>query len=146
MDINNVLSRLSKVRKTGNNQWMACCPAHDDKSPSLGINLGSEKITMNCLAGCDFPDVLAAIDLSFTDLYPPRDQFTEYRDKPNWQARGYRKAVVNKEKILNTLEAEVIIYKQMCKSGHRFTQAENDKYMSKFNQIQQLQVKQNEMV
>jgi len=138
MDIDNVLNRLSKVRKNGANKWMACCPAHDDKSPSLGIKLDTDKIVLNCFADCDKSDILSSIDLSFTDLFPPRDQLSEHRDKPNWNARGFRKVVVNKEKELQMLEAEMNIYEQMCLHGHKFTKAENEKYQQKYYQIKQL--------
>jgi len=54
--IDNLLSRLSGVKKTGVNQWVAKCCAHNDKSPSMtiylamcdldkGIELSSERIT-----------------------------------------------------------------------------------------------------
>ena len=36
-NINNLLSRLDKVRQSGPDSWMACCPAHEDKSASLSI-------------------------------------------------------------------------------------------------------------
>jgi len=32
-----VLDRLDKVKQTGPDRWIACCPAHDDKSPSLAV-------------------------------------------------------------------------------------------------------------
>ena len=32
-----LLSRLEGVRRTGVDRWLAKCPVHDDKHPSLGI-------------------------------------------------------------------------------------------------------------
>jgi DNA primase len=32
-----LLAHLDKVRRTGAGRWIARCPAHDDKSPSLAI-------------------------------------------------------------------------------------------------------------
>jgi len=32
-----ILPLLDKVKKKSDNSWMACCPAHDDKTPSLVI-------------------------------------------------------------------------------------------------------------
>jgi hypothetical protein len=39
---------------------MACCPAHDDRTLSLGVTLGRKAILFHCFAGCDRSDVLAA--------------------------------------------------------------------------------------
>lgn len=36
-DINQLLSSLQKTRKLGQGKWIACCPVHQDKSPSLAI-------------------------------------------------------------------------------------------------------------
>lgn len=42
--------------------WMARCPAHDDKSPSLAIRTGERgKVLVRCHAGCDQRDVIAAL-------------------------------------------------------------------------------------
>jgi len=40
---------------------MACCPAHDDRTPSLGVSLGRQAILFHCFAGCDQQNVLAAL-------------------------------------------------------------------------------------
>jgi len=37
MAIDALLSRLAKARQSGTGRWVACCPAHDDKRPSLSI-------------------------------------------------------------------------------------------------------------
>jgi putative DNA primase/helicase len=41
---------------------MACCPAHDDREPSLSIIDGNGgKVLVRCHAGCDQPDVIGAL-------------------------------------------------------------------------------------
>ncbi|MEZ5711009.1 MAG: virulence protein [Blastomonas sp.] len=40
---------------------MACCPAHDDRTPSLGVTLGRKAILFHCFAGCDQQSVLSAL-------------------------------------------------------------------------------------
>lgn len=64
-----LLSRLDKVRALGNGRYMACCPAHDDKSPSLAIREIDDRVLINCFAGCHADDVLAAVDLKWADLF-----------------------------------------------------------------------------
>jgi DNA primase len=71
--INNLLNKLNKVKRTSTNQYIACCPAHDDKSPSLSItDKGDGKILINCYAGCGTEDVLDSIGMSFEDIMPPK--------------------------------------------------------------------------
>lgn len=48
-------------RKTGT-AWMARCPAHDDRAPSLSIAGARDgKVLVRCHAGCDQQDVIAAL-------------------------------------------------------------------------------------
>lgn len=72
-----VFSRLGKpvFDSTG---WLFSCPSvtHGgkgvDKNPSLRVTIGdSGKIILHCRTGCDTKDVLAAVGLSFVDLYCP---------------------------------------------------------------------------
>lgn len=66
-----LLSRLEKVRPRGKDQYMACCPAHDDKSPSLAISEDRNGlILLKCFAGCEVLDVLAAVNMQMEDLFP----------------------------------------------------------------------------
>lgn len=41
---------------------MACCPAHDDKAPSLSIRDGHSALLLHCHAGCACRDIVAAIE------------------------------------------------------------------------------------
>jgi hypothetical protein len=80
---NAILSRLDKVRETGSNRWMACCPAHEDKSPSLSIReLQDGRTLVHCFAGCAPDDILAAVSLSWKDLRS--DTYTAPRSAPAW--------------------------------------------------------------
>ncbi len=48
-------------RKEGSG-WMARCPAHNDREPSLSISAGDEgKVLVRCHAGCDQARVIAAL-------------------------------------------------------------------------------------
>ncbi|AXU20344.1 virulence protein [Novosphingobium sp. THN1] len=41
---------------------MCCCPAHDDRTPSLSVTLGRKAILFHCFAGCSNEEVIAALD------------------------------------------------------------------------------------
>lgn len=69
---NALLSRLDKVQRIGRDRWKACCPAHDDRSPSLAIRDTDGRLLVHCFAGCSTEAVLAAAGLTFADLMPDR--------------------------------------------------------------------------
>jgi hypothetical protein len=69
--IDKLLSRLDKVKKTGNASWKACCPAHRGTKQSLAIRDNNGKILIHCFAeGCAINEVLGALDLTFSDIMP----------------------------------------------------------------------------
>jgi hypothetical protein len=74
-----ILSRLSKV-KGRNGAWTACCPAHDDKSPSLAIREDDGKVLLHCFGGCEVSSIVAAVGMEMTDLFPPSEP--KYQPQP----------------------------------------------------------------
>lgn len=76
-----LLSCLDKVKRTGPSTWIACCPAHDDKHPSLTIRETEDgRILVHCHAGCEVEAVLVAIGMNISDLFTPR--VVDHRVKP----------------------------------------------------------------
>lgn len=73
--LDKVLSCLDKVKSAGTNKWKACCPAHDDKNPSLAISETSDgTVLLKCWAGCTAQDIVSAIGLELRDLFPGNKQ------------------------------------------------------------------------
>ena len=68
MNLDHIRSRLDGVRGNGSS-FMAKCPSHSDKSPSLSVKDCGDRIVLHCFAGCDTRDVLEAIGLSWGDLF-----------------------------------------------------------------------------
>ena len=62
--VSDVLSRLRKVKPSGRG-WTACCPAHDDRNPSLSIAEGDNGLVLlKCFAGCSYEAIRNALGLS----------------------------------------------------------------------------------
>ena len=55
------LSALPKFRAVGANRYVACCPAHEDKHPSLSITDVKDKVLVHCFSGCSQTDVIKAL-------------------------------------------------------------------------------------
>jgi hypothetical protein len=73
MSADALLSRLDRVKRTGPDRYIARCPAHDDKGPSLAVReLDDGRTLVHCFAGCSVHEVVAALGLELDDLFPPR--------------------------------------------------------------------------
>jgi hypothetical protein len=69
MTTDGMLRLLSAVRSRGADRWIARCPAHEDRSPSLTIRRTADRWLIRCWAGCPAEEIVAAIGLSLADLY-----------------------------------------------------------------------------
>src|SRR6185503_21138860 len=68
--IERVLRELPYKHQSGD-RWIACCPAHDDKDPSLSINEGDDqRVLIHCHAGCSLEQILSKLRLQMHDLFP----------------------------------------------------------------------------
>jgi P4 family phage/plasmid primase-like protien len=66
--VENVVSRLQAKRSGAG--WVAKCPAHEDRKPSLSIREGRDgRVLLKCFAGCGLDDVLGAAGLTKQDLF-----------------------------------------------------------------------------
>lgn len=79
MSVDTLLQRLTKV--TGRRgHWTACCPAHEDRSPSLAITETDDgRILLKCFGGCSVQEIVGAIGMDMTDLFP--DSNDHYKPK-----------------------------------------------------------------
>lgn len=76
--ITDVIERLNKVKKTSANNWIAACPAHEDKHPSLSISVGrNDQVLLNCHAGCTFEDIVSSLDLPKSEIVATYDYVDE---------------------------------------------------------------------
>ena len=77
MNIQEFITHFKAVKQMGENQYMALCPAHNDKNPSLSIGLSENKnqILLHCYAGCSAEDILNAVGLKKKDLYDNKGDF-----------------------------------------------------------------------
>ena len=69
-----VLDRLEGVKRTGQGQYMARCPAHDDRHASLSVGVGQDgRVLLDCKAGCAVGEVVKALGMKVSDLFaaPP---------------------------------------------------------------------------
>lgn len=68
--VEQLLNKLDKVRANGRDRWMACCPVHNDSSPSMLVTDKGDKITVYCFScGAKGPEVVNTIGLPVSLLF-----------------------------------------------------------------------------
>jgi hypothetical protein len=68
-----ILAHCEKARATGRGTWIACCPAHEDKNPSMTVReLDDGMVLVHCFAGCSAEAIISACGLEFDDLFPDK--------------------------------------------------------------------------
>ena len=66
-----LLSRLEGFKATGPSRWIGCCPAHEDRFPSLAVReLDDGRVLIHCFAGCSVDEILSVAGLDFRVLFP----------------------------------------------------------------------------
>ncbi len=94
------VAKLFYARRTGPKRYVAKCPAHPDRSPSLSICAGrGGRVLVLCRAGCHTADVLAAAGLSIRDLFsgpppsPAQQAIAERTREANYAARRHLRQI-----------------------------------------------------
>jgi hypothetical protein len=105
-----LLDRLEAVRANGPGRWVARCPAHEDRSPSLSIREVEDRTLVYCFAGCEVHDVLAAVGLTVADLFEkPLDHHRgPVRDRRHQHAAGEALKLLSHESLVALVAAENI--------------------------------------
>jgi putative DNA primase/helicase len=63
------LQHFQHVKRAGPGKWMARCPAHEDRNPSLSISEKDGKTLLKCHAGCSTESIVFAAGLHLSDLF-----------------------------------------------------------------------------
>ena len=90
--ISNVIGQLRGIglepHKVGEG-YSCCCPAHEDRSPSLSINAGRDgRALITCQVGCSLDSILSSLHLKISDLFGD-DVATKPRHSPPAKKRTF---------------------------------------------------------
>ena len=86
-----IIARLrrngNKIKKSGEG-YLAQCPCHEDKEPSLAVSEGDDgRVLLKCFAGCRTEDIVKALGLSMADLFPPKEKSLKQSKPQQSEAR-----------------------------------------------------------
>ena len=109
-----LIDRLEGVRESGPGRWVARCPAHEDRSPSLSIReIADGTVLIHDFAGCSPSDILAAVGLELRDLFP--EPLTHHR-QPR-RDRRHAHAAIEALKALSTESLVVLVAARAVAAG-----------------------------
>lgn len=79
--LENIVKHLDKVRKVGN-EYRACCPVHDDNSPSMTLTEKDGKVLAHCFScGANGYDVVRALGLSVNEIFDRQMSTQEAKER-----------------------------------------------------------------
>ncbi|MFZ1546390.1 MAG: DNA primase [Candidatus Nitrotoga sp.] len=82
-----LLQNLRNVKRTGKDHGIASCPtanhAHGDRHPSMTWRIRDDRaLLIYCAAGCTAHEIVSAVGLELSDLFPPRAE-GKHSSKPD---------------------------------------------------------------
>lgn len=124
MTASTLLDRLHGVRANGPGRWVARCPAHEDRSPSLSIRETSDgTILIHDFAGCSPTDILSAVGLELKDLFP---EPLEHHKAPV-RDRRHQHAAREALKAISLETAVVLIAAEYAAKGRPLSDADRER-------------------
>ena len=117
MSVEAILMMLEGVKPSGKGRWMALCPVHGDRSPSMGIKECDDgTVLMNCFAcGANGMEIAEAAGVSSSELFPPDSS------RPVGPSREQR-ATIETDKVI------MLIYEADKRGGREQTLADYRRY------------------
>ena len=108
MSAEDLLSKLEAVKRTGQGRWLARCPAHVDRRPSLTVReLDDGRTLVHCFGGCSVHEVLGAVGLDMAVLFPERPDGDYKPERRPWQAADILRAVSFETLIVSLSAAQM---------------------------------------
>lgn len=111
--------KLKSLQYNSKGGWAACCPAHDDRRPSLSVDYGENgQLLLFCHAGCTIESIVSALGMTLADLAPYQPparrnnghQRRSGQKKSNSKALGKIVATYDYKKEDGAVEFQVVRY------------------------------------
>lgn len=117
-----LIGRLDGVKSTGPDRWIARCPAHDDRTPSLSIRETADgTLLLKDWAGCSAADIVAAVGLDLSDLFPARpEDRSPLRPGERWIPRDVLKCCASEAMV-------AVIACEDMRNGKRLSDADAER-------------------
>ncbi|MFZ2541002.1 MAG: DNA primase [Gallionella sp.] len=125
-----LLDTLEKVKQTKPGSWLACCPAHEDRTASLSVReLDDGRILVHCFASCSVEEVLGAIGLTFDALYPVKEIHHGKSERRPFPAADILRAIAFESTLVLIAAADLL-------AGNPFNETDRERLALAVSRIQ----------
>jgi hypothetical protein len=108
MSAQDLISRLHKVKSQRRGNWLACCPAHEDKTPSMTIReLDDGRVLVHCFSGCSVESILGAVGLEFDALFPEKPVEYAKPERRPFNAHDVLEALCFELSVVNVIACDM---------------------------------------
>lgn len=118
-----ILAACKKVRTTSPGSWVACCPAHEDRSPSMTVRETPDGMTLvHCFAGCSVEDICGATGVALEDLFPEKmpesRRMSAYRRRP-FDAVTVLAAIASEAMVIGVTASDMHAKREISEEDYR---------------------------
>ena len=109
-NVESLISRVGRVKRIGTGRYMARCPGHEDRTASLSVReLDDGRVLLHCFAGCNVGEVLGAMGMTVSDLFPERIQSTTGKpERRPFPAADVLRAIAVEAQIVAVVAVDVV--------------------------------------
>jgi hypothetical protein len=100
--VRSLLERGGRIERLAGG-FKACCPAHEDRTPSLSVKPGRVRVMLHCFAGCSEEAVCQALGITIQDLF-----YEHYRKDSPSPRKAPRASVSASEAVSRVVEASPV--------------------------------------
>ncbi len=111
--IDRVLPRLEGVKQTAPGRWIARCPHHEDRSPSLSIREVDGRVLLYCFAGCRAVEVCGALGMGTRELFDDAKAWTIQPSKSKPPASDLLVAIDDDVHVVAVVGADILAGRQI---------------------------------
>lgn len=117
MSIENVLVKLNGVKRKLPGRYVALCPVHNEKTPSLAItDAGDGKVLLHCFGcGAGAIEIINALGIDASEIFPQRDRFDcspSEQLKPAFTSQQLLTAIYYEAIVVMTIVSDILNGKQ----------------------------------
>ena len=135
MNVDEFLTRLTKVQKSGPGKWRARCPAHESNSPSLAISEKNGTILLRCFVGCSAEDVCGAVGVEMFELFPPKERDYQAERPANVYVGGIKFTALDALRCLSNEGAVILLLACDMAEGKCLSEEERDRVLKSVSRL-----------
>lgn len=118
-NINILLNALTDFKQKGKGKYVALCPVHNEKTPSLHIKeLSDDRIIMHCFGcGANGVEICQSLNIDLDVLFPEKMPLEGYRrERRPFNASEILSSLLHEATVLSIAASQIVHGKPLNKS------------------------------